>query len=538
MKITHFICYLVVILLAGCRPFEKPNPAPLSKRDMKILASPAQSPEHIKRTKAQQPKKQIIAKEFYTLVSISLTEQVPIKSLLVQIAKQANVNINLDPSVSGGIIYTAKNQKFIYAIDDICDQLNLRYRIKGKTLRIEPDNPYHKTYSLKFLNLSRNIKSNISVASDVFANNDSSLTYTSNDNGSNSKVESTGKHDFWGELEATLDMMLTPDSTNGPESSYSLHRHAGLLLIKATNKQHKRIQEFLAKLRASVAAQVLIEAKVIEVNLFKQYRAGINWERLSSGLVNFNAPFGTFAQTSRFATPADTQKSLVSFGLRKGSFSGLINALKEFGNSRILSSPRLTVMNNQTALLKVARNQVYFQLRYDRQFNVTVNRENVNISSDIHTVPIGLVISVQPSIDTETGQVLLYLRPTITRFSQTVADPAVDIARAQTTTNTNIQTQPSLIPVVEVQEFETVMRLRDGETGLLGGLMEIRTSGDNTGLPGLEKVRLFESTSNAHEIIELVFIVRAKIVKDGDRQHQADQRLYNLVDDPRPIAMI
>jgi general secretion pathway protein D len=195
-------------------------------------------------------------------------------------------------------------------------------------------------------------------------------------------------------------------------------------------------------------------------------------------------------------------------------------------------------MNNQTALLKVARNQVYFQLRYDRQFNVTVNRENVNISSDIHTVPIGLVISVQPSIDTETGQVLLYLRPTITRFSQTVADPAVDIARAQTTTNTNIQTQPSLIPVVEVQEFETVMRLRDGETGLLGGLMEIRTSGDNTGLPGLEKVRLFESTSNAHEIIELVFIVRAKIVKDGDRQHQADQRLYNLVDDPRPIAMI
>ena len=537
MIIKHVLCLSVLLLLVGCRPFDKPSPAPLEKRDMRALLSPAQPPEKDHYKPAKKPPKKVIPKIFYHPVSISLTENVPIKSLLLLLSKQAGVNIQLDPKVGGSMIYSATNQPFIEIIDDICSQLNLRYHIKGTTLKIEPDTPYHQTYSLKFLNMSRNVKSNIAVASDVFANRDSTITYSSNDNGSNSTIESTGRHDFWGELSMTLDMILAPDSRDGPESTYSLHRHAGILVVKATNKQHRRLRDFLQQLRSSVSSQVLIEAKVIEVNLFDQYRAGINWEKLSRGLVRFSAPFGNFVQTPRFSSPGDGQKSLVSFGLKKGSFSGLLNALKEFGSSRILSSPRLTVMNNQTALLKVARNQVYFQLRYDRQFNVTVNRENVNISSDIHTVPIGLVISVQPSIDHETGQILLYLRPTITRFNQTVADPAVDIARAQTTSNTDVQTQPSLIPVVEVQEFETVMRLRSGETGLLGGLMEIRTSGDSAGIPGLEKLRFLESTANTNEIIELVFVVRAKIVQDGQQQHRADRRLYSLVDDPRPIAM-
>lgn len=546
MIIIRFLCFSALMLLAGCRPFEKPNPAPLERRDMRVLLTPAQPAEKADFQLAKQPPKRVINKVFYTPVSAVVTENVPIKSLLLQLAKQAKVNIHLDPAIKGKIIYSVTNKPFVEVVDDICGQLNLRYHIKSRTLKVEPDTPYNKTYSIKFLNISRNVKSNIAVASDVFANRDASLTYTSSDNGSSSTIESTGQHDFWGELGLTLEMILAPDSKDAPDSpdskdtpgpTYALHRHAGLLVAKATNKQHKRLRGFLRQLRSSIGAQVLIEAKVIEVNLFEQYRAGINWEKLSRGLIRFSAPFGNLAQAQRFANPGDSQKSLVSLGLKKGGFSGLLNALKEFGSSRILSSPRLTVMNNQTALLKVARNQVYFQLRYDRQFNVSVNRESINISSDIHTVPIGLVISVQPSIDLETGQILLYLRPTITRFSQTVADPAVDIARAQTASNTNVQTQPSLIPVVEVQEFETVMRLRSGETGLLGGLMEIRTTGDSSSIPGLENLRLFESTAHTNEIIELVFIVRAKIVTDGEPQHYADQRLYNLVDDPRPVAM-
>ena len=171
-------------------------------------------------------------------------------------------------------------------------------------------------------------------------------------------------------------------------------------------------------------------------------------------------------------------------------------------------------MNNQTAILKVAQNQVYFRLRYDKQYNTAVQRESVTVSSDIQTVPIGFVMSVQPSIDLETGEIILFLRPTISRLNQSVRDPAVDIIKnsliAENGSSPSSSSSPSLIPVVEVREIDSILRVKDGGVAILGGLMEVRSIEDTNKIPiigDIEFVReLFSSQTSGDQVVELVIL--------------------------------
>ena len=240
--------------------------------------------------------------------------------------------------------------------------------------------------------------------------------------------------------------------------------------------------------------------------------------------------------------PTSAQTDMLSIGLQGKTFSSLLKAIEEFGASRTLSSPRLTVMNNQTAILKVAQNQVYFRLNYDQQLNLTVNRESINVSSYIQTVPIGLVMSVQPSIDHDTGDIILSLRPTISRLTHSVSDPAVEIAFANAKSHSTVQPKPSLIPVVEVREIDSVLRLQSGEIAVLGGLMEARTTNGTAKLPiagDLPVVgQLFTASADGDEVVELVILLRASIIDDAPAPDVADQRLYqDYVEDPRPMRL-
>lgn len=239
---------------------------------------------------------------------------------------------------------------------------------------------------------------------------------------------------------------------------------------------------------------------------------------------------------------SSTQTDVLTLGLRGKSFSGLLKAIEEFGVSRTLSSPRLTVLNNQTAILKVAQNQVYFRLNYDKQLNLSVDRESINVSSDIQTVPIGLVMAVHPSIDPYTGDIILSLRPTISRLTHSISDPAVEIAFANARSPSSVRPKPSLVPVVEVREIDSVLRLHSGEIAVLGGLMEARASNGTTKLPIAGDLpivgQLFSAAADGDEVIELVILLRASIIDGAPLPDAADQRLYqDYVEDPRPLEM-
>lgn len=535
-KISLIIAFLSFFPFSGCRNLTSDDSLILDQSDLKNLkALPAESQGSPPPTFSQKPipPPDPLPPSLKKLTSLTLTEGAPLKGALIELARINEIDLQLDPKINSTVVFTAKNRPFIDIVRQLCDLTGLRYKIEGTSLKIEVDDPYPENYSVQFLSLARSGENTISIATDVF----STIRDQKNnvDNGSNSSVISTTQSDFWRELESNLKVILS-GSPSGMTPQFSVHKQGGIISVVGTSRQHQRVGEYLKNLRRAVATQVLIEAKIIEVSLSDQYRSGINWQKIACGDLKIDAPFGTIAQRPHFINPTLAQGDMISLGLKGRNFVSLLKAIEEFGSSRTLSSPRLTVMNNQTAILKVAQNQVYFRLNYDKQFNFNNQRENISVSSDIQTVPIGLVMSVQPAIDHSTGHIILSLRPTISRLSRSVHDPAVDIAF--NANNSQVEPKPSLIPVVEVREIDSVLRLKSGEIAVLGGLMEVRSANATSKLPAAGDIpllgNLFRSTSTAEEVVELVIFLKATIMDDAPTADEADKRLYEgYIEDPR-----
>jgi len=304
------------------------------------------------------------------VVSVTITEDVPLKDAFIELSRQAQVDLQLDSKVIERICFSASKRPFIEVIKDVCDMAGLRYQISGQSIRVQVDAPYPVNYTLSFLNLSRSAENRISIATDVFSSIKDNKS--SADNGSNTAIIGKGNNDFWAELDGNLKTILNTQSApkmkegESIQPNYSLHRQGGLVSVYGTARQHQLVAHYLESLRQTVSTQVLIEAKVIEVSLKDQYKSGINWQKLAGGPFHTNMGLGDLAQRGRFMDPTSAQTDMLSIGFQRKSFSSLLKAIEEFGASRTLSSPRLTVMNNQTAILKVAQNQVYFRLNYDK----------------------------------------------------------------------------------------------------------------------------------------------------------------------------
>lgn len=539
----NFVLITCIILVSGCSELadRKPLMGDLTKQDMHTLVKPV--PPLI-RPKHTSPK---VVPEYVPAimnqpVSISLTEHSCLTMVIQEVARHAGVDLRLDPNIKAKVIYRATHVPFIKVIRAICEMANLKYRIDGNGIIIEKDVPYSQSYNVQFLNIDRNTESRIGSATDIFSDVGSKQGGgLSSGNGSQSEISSKTNNNFWKELEANLDIIL---KNSHPQGYYSIHKQAGILTIVATQKTQQLIKGLLNSIYRIANAQVVIEAKIVEVMLKDNFYNGINWSKIGQKSDwTVNVGLGDMAKASDIIKGSSTP-SLLSFGLQGTQFSSIINTLEEFGTLRTISSPRLTVMNNQVAVLKVAQNQVYFKINYNKSLvGTTTTRENTSITSDVHTFPIGLVMTVQPAIDPESGMVTLFVRPTLTDSNQSVKDPSAEIAYNNSlvsgTTNNSVAFTPATIPVVDVREIESIMRLTDGEIAVMGGLMTSNSMQHNQGLPGLYNKpileNIFGAKSENNRLSELVILLRVRIV-DADNvpyPDAADERLLAHVSDPR-----
>ena len=200
----------------------------------------------------------------------------------------------------------------------------------------------------------------------------------------------------------------------------------------------------------------------------------------------------------------------------------------EFGDTKILSSPQMMVLNNHTALLKVVENIVYFEV--DADTTSTQGVTTTTIDTTARTVPVGIVMSVTPQIS-ESGEVLLNVRPTISRVIEFVDDPNPDLANAGTT---------NPVPQIAVREMESVLKLNDGQIGVLGGLMQDQTQDNDAGLPGVKDVgffgTLFKSTSAQYAKTELVIFLKPVIIKNPSLNTDLEEFKKYLSRDYQPLS--
>ena len=465
-------------------------------------------------------------------VSLTLHENTPLKEIFIELGRQAGVGIALSPHMNfdkTGIIYTVFKLPFIDVIKDICYLTGHRFQIQESRILIEPDEPYLTTYNVQFLSHIRKSENKISVSTDVFSPLESQ---NRTDNGSDSILFDKSLVDFWAELEQNLKMILMlgeVHSVNGPQP-YTFHKQGGLVIVSGTDRQHQQIADYLKKLKETTSTQVIIEAKIIEVTLDNEFKSGINWRQLG-GDVHVAAPFGVFP-TSGFSHASSLfPQDVFTLAVEHENFSAILTLVKKFGTVRTLSNPRLTVMTNQPAMLKVATNEVFFHIEFERFFQTDGKPDIENISSDALTVPIGLVMIVQPSVNLQTGEITMTLRPTISRVQKEVEDPAVAIKSHQKVKST--------VPVVQVRELDSVLKIKSGQVLVMGGLMEDRSSNVNASVPVIDMIPLFgelvKGKDDDRKVTELVIFLTARIVEDSYIA-EADERIYNTyVEDPRPL---
>jgi len=307
-------------------------------------------------------------------------------------------------------------------------------------------------------------------------------------------------------------------------ASVMVNRETGFLMARATSRQHEKIQEFLDQVLSSARRQVLIEATIVEVRLNQNYQQGIDWQYFNQGAAGraigqgattrsfrVNPTTGAFeATTSTSTLPSAISNTLFSLAFRRGDFLTAIKLLETFGTLKVLSSPKMSVLNNQTAILKVVDNIVYFQFKADTSQSQSSTLTNVTTTP--LSVSVGLVMSVTPQIS-ENNSVLLNVRPTISRtFGQGKPDPNPNIPAGMS----------NIVPEIQTREMESLMKVNDGEIAVLGGLMEETVINTDDAVPGVSKIpilgNLFTYRNDKTVKTELVIFLRPTVVKDASIQ--------------------
>ena len=332
------------------------------------------------------------------------------------------------------------------------------------------------------------------------------------------------------------------DSAGGEDPfqpRYSINKQAGMVSVFATERLHKQVGQYFDMLRKSVTAQVLIEAKVLEVSLTDEFAAGIDWSAVDifgDGLLSLGIDTVGGTVVPGFDPASDPSlNGFVTYA--SGDFNAAVEAMQRFGTVRALASPRLTVLNNQSAVLNVARNQVYFEIDVDT--SQTDAGTTVDIDSNIRNVPEGVLINVQPSIDLDNETISMAVRPTVTRITDFVNDPGVAFAVADAGLAVAIE---SPVPNVNVQEFDSVIQMNNGQPIVMGGLIQDRTDSTQNAVPVLGELPLFgglfRNQTDKISKTELVVLMKATIVEGSNTIHPTDKDMYReFSQDRRPFDL-
>jgi len=515
------------IILAGCAEIQ-PEPMVPSSGHISVDTPARQQdiPELVQQPQVL-PEPEIPREvEKYTVV----VNEVPVKELLFALARDAHVNVDIDPRIDGIVTINAVEQTLEQLLDRVARQVNLRYEFKNNNLLIGPDEPFFRIYNVGYLNLSRETSGSVTVSTQIAsASSGDAGGGGGGGNTSTTSISSESNQNFWENLTLTITAILEEagDDADSSSSSVVASPDSGIVSVLATARQHKQVQRYIDQVLESVRRQVLIQATVVEVTLSDQFQAGIDWSVLDlsdsgfsigssllggAGLVLNAAGDVSISNPGLTGPPVTSSANVVRYtnpnsgGVR---IDAAISMLSEFGNTKVLSSPQIMVLNNHTAVLKVVENFVYFEVAQEIESGnaLTGTGPLLATTTTARTIPVGLVMTVTPQISRD-DSVTLNVRPTISSVIRTELDPNPGLVLVQ-----------NRIPVVRVREMESILKVNSRQIAVLGGLMQdtIRTKDKETpffaDIPVLGN--LFKAKDQESLKTELVIFMRPIVIKDA-----------------------
>jgi general secretion pathway protein D len=520
----------------------------------------------------------------------------PAREVLFALARDAKINIDIGPGIKGNVTLNAIDQTLPQILDRISRQVDMRYSMNNGNLFVQADTPYLKTYKIDFINMSRTVSSKIYTSSQIGGSTTGSAT-SSGGNTASTEVKSETKNNLMESLIENVKAILADDdriryterierendmnastkasgslsessgdgaknqsgknSDGGtgkkdetrkdstvkltakyePAVNINANKETGVLIVRATARQHRKVQEFIDKVMATARRQELIEATIAEVSLSSNYQQGINWSAIASGTKGF-----TLTQQGSTGLPSANTGSMAVLSYANplskfGNLSAAVQLLDSFGDVKVLSSPKLSVMNNQTATLKVVDNKVYFTVSVTPGTTSSTGTTQPTFTTTPVPVAVGFTMNVTPEIN-DSDSVTINVRPTITRIIDYVNDPNPSLANpcgfSITTGNCNVAAIVNKVPEIRTREMESIIRVNSGQIAVLGGLMQDELNNQRDGIPVADSIpffgNLFKNRNDTKTKTELVIFLRPIVIKDASLQGDYSAYRNNLPD--------
>jgi MSHA biogenesis protein MshL len=431
-------------------------------------------------------------------------ENVPIKQALALFARANNLNIVPDLDVEGEVTVDFRDLPLDLAMGALIEANGYYFTREGRLLRVR--NRETRLFQIDYIQVTRSGQgaSAVQISSGSQSGGGGGGSGGGGGGGgtegSTMTVTNTSTANFWGELGDQLKTLISP------RGSYTVNSLAGTVLVTDNHRNVETIAQYLSSVSQSVIRQVDLEVEIYEIALGNSFQLGINWQRVSESLdttfttvpgqLTIGNAGGLIVQNPVYG-PAPPASGISIFHQRGGT-SAVLDALKQQGSLKIVSKPRLRTLNNQPAVVRVGQDIPVFL----RQVTVTPgNPPTVTENETIQTITVGTVLSITPQVS-GSGLITLDVTPAVSRLVRT---------ETSATGNTNA-------PVIDIRQASSIVRVRDGATVVMGGLVQDSSSTTHRRVPLLGDIPLlgkaFTGKYETKERTELIFFITPRIVGD------------------------
>jgi MSHA biogenesis protein MshL len=545
---------IIALSLLGCAQAPKRETLDLINTELgkAAQARPASQPDavsaallpplRIETPKVQQPMEERFGVTF---------NNVPAPQFFMGIVSGTRYSMLVHPDVAGTISVNLKDVTVLEALDAVREMYGYDYRVEGTRIYVRPQGLQSRVFQVNYLTGSRRGTSDIRVISGSVSDaptgsttgagnqpqfNNSTTTPSPGSSSSQaintSKITTSHSSDFWTELRLALEAIVGAKEGR----SVVISPQSGIVVVRATWEEMQNVSAYLKATQLAVDRQVILDAKILEVELNDSFQSGINWagfglynggnRRLSAGMV---APGGSLSALpdagvlsplvgggtnainavagSAIAAPAAAAGSLFGLAFQTSHFAALISFLETQGNVHVLSSPRIATLNNQKAVLKVGKDE-FFVTNVSTTTTATGNTSSTSPAVTLQPFFSGVALDVTPQID-DAGNIILHIHPSVS--SVTAVDKPINLGSAGSFS----------LPLASstVSETDSVVRGQNGQVVAIGGLMRQATVSDRSQVPGAGDApgigALFRNTRQTTQKRELVILLKPTIVQDN-----------------------
>lgn len=467
---------------------------------------------------------------------------VPMADFLASLVADSTYSVMVHPEVGGQISLQLKQVTVAEVMQQLQQMYGFDIRLQGNIYSVYPAGLRSETIAVNYLMMQRAGLSSIAVNSGGVSqdsqngngNNQNQNNRGNNNNSQNnglmggqnqngqqqfngSMIQSSSTTDFWKDLEKAVSGILG----NGEQRSVVVSPQAGLVTVRGMPSEIEAVKSFLQQSERHLQRQVILEAKIIEVTLDDEFQQGINWQNALANVGSTNFTLTTTAGTFGNGVTNDIG-GVSALSFQNADFNGVLRLLDTQGDAQVLSSPRVTAINNQKAVIKVGQDEYFVTDVSSNTSTATNGVTNTTPSISLRPFFSGIALDVTPQIDGN-GQVILHVHPSVTET-------------AEQTKTIQLSDENVVLPLAQsnIRESDTIIRAGNGEIVVIGGLMQTVVSEQESGVPGLRSIpvlgNLFKSKSKVEKKKELVILLKPTVVDTGVWQQQIGQS-QSLVQD-------